>query len=100
MDREHEIRERAYAIWEADGRPSDRDQDHWDRAAREVDEQRTAKPADVQGSSATPSPAPPEDEPTQAASATAPARAPRAAKPKAKPATSRTGKSKSSKTSA
>lgn len=30
------IRERAYAIWEAEGRPDGRDWDHWYRAACEV----------------------------------------------------------------
>jgi hypothetical protein len=30
------IRERAYAIWEAEGRPLGRDFDHWERAMREL----------------------------------------------------------------
>jgi hypothetical protein len=30
------IRERAYAIWEAEGRPDGRDWEHWYRAAHEV----------------------------------------------------------------
>ena len=29
------IKERAYAIWEEEGRPQGRDRDHWDRAAQE-----------------------------------------------------------------
>ena len=32
------VRERAYAIWEAQGRPEGRDQEHWDQAAREIDD--------------------------------------------------------------
>ncbi len=30
--REHRIRERAYHLWEQDGRPHGRDQDYWERA--------------------------------------------------------------------
>ncbi len=30
------IRERAYAIWEEEGRPHGRDWDHWLRAAEEI----------------------------------------------------------------
>lgn len=45
------IRERAYAIWEAEGRPDGRAFDHWDRASREIFERLTpprpiANPAD------------------------------------------------------
>jgi hypothetical protein len=32
------IRERAYAIWEQEGRPEGRELDHWIRAIREVAE--------------------------------------------------------------
>ena len=35
-DTESPIRERAYAIWEATGRPAGRDKDHWFQAAKEV----------------------------------------------------------------
>lgn len=31
-EREHRIRERAYQLWEADGRPHGRDRDYWERA--------------------------------------------------------------------
>jgi hypothetical protein len=37
-DREHQIRERAYSIWEAEGYPHGHADDHWHRAAREVAE--------------------------------------------------------------
>ena len=30
------IRQRAYEIWEADGRPHGRDKDHWTRAVHEL----------------------------------------------------------------
>jgi hypothetical protein len=30
------IRERAYAIWESQGRPEGRDKENWDQAAREL----------------------------------------------------------------
>lgn len=34
-DKDQAIRERAYFIWESEGRPSDRAEEHWDRAVRE-----------------------------------------------------------------
>jgi hypothetical protein len=34
--REQVIRERAYAIWEEEGRPDRRDLDHWRRAEQEI----------------------------------------------------------------
>jgi len=37
---EHAIRERAYYLWEQDGRPHGRDLEYWSRAAAEA----TAKP--------------------------------------------------------
>jgi len=36
------IRERAYAIWEREGRPEGRHLDHWDQATREIAEEDTA----------------------------------------------------------
>jgi hypothetical protein len=36
LDTEKTIRERAYAIWEASGRPHGRDKDHWYQAVREI----------------------------------------------------------------
>ena len=30
------IRERAYWLWEEEGRPEGRELDHWDRASREI----------------------------------------------------------------
>ena len=30
------IRQRAYAIWEEEGRPDGREWDHWERALREI----------------------------------------------------------------
>ena len=35
-DNDQQIRERAYQIWEEEGRPEAREQFHWDRAAREM----------------------------------------------------------------
>lgn len=37
MDREDRIRERAYRIWEEDGCPIGRHQQHWQRACNEID---------------------------------------------------------------
>ena len=38
-DRENRIRERAYHLWEADGRPEGREQEYWERAEAMVDEE-------------------------------------------------------------
>ena len=35
--RDQAIRERAYAIWEEEGRPDSKDLDHWYRAEAEID---------------------------------------------------------------
>jgi hypothetical protein len=35
-DREQWLRQRAYAIWEAEGRPSGRNLEHWSQAEREL----------------------------------------------------------------
>jgi hypothetical protein len=35
-DREQKIRERAHALWEAEGRPEGREHDHWREAERQV----------------------------------------------------------------
>jgi hypothetical protein len=36
QDSHDKLRARAYAIWEAEGRPSGREQEHWDQARREI----------------------------------------------------------------
>ncbi|WP_245571224.1 DUF2934 domain-containing protein [Neorhizobium alkalisoli] len=46
MDKEQERRERAYRIWEAEGRPEGLDQDHW-RRAEEKHEATDREGADV-----------------------------------------------------
>ena len=35
-ERNHQIRERAYGLWEADGRPEGKDIDYWLRAERDL----------------------------------------------------------------
>ncbi len=37
-DREEQIRARAHALWEAEGKPHGKDALHWDQAARELSE--------------------------------------------------------------
>lgn len=39
---EEEIRERAFEIWETDGRPPGRAAEHWEQARRELVERRLA----------------------------------------------------------
>jgi hypothetical protein len=36
-DREDRIRQRAHEIWEREGRPDNQAQEHWDRAAQDLD---------------------------------------------------------------
>lgn len=36
MNREKTVRDKAYAIWEAEGRPDGRDAEHWQRAEDEI----------------------------------------------------------------
>ena len=48
MNREQRIRERAYEIWESEGKPHGRDDDHWRRA--EVDVETEAAHAGSPGS--------------------------------------------------
>lgn len=38
-DREDRIRARAYELWEASGKPSGSETDHWAQAEREIDAQ-------------------------------------------------------------
>lgn len=59
--REERIRQRAYEIWERDGRPHGRDAEHWQQAAAEIDAE--TAPAGAEAASeqqARPSPNPPE----------------------------------------
>ncbi|MDX8515378.1 DUF2934 domain-containing protein [Mesorhizobium captivum] len=37
MDREERIKRRAYEIWEREGRPKGREQEHWDQAVQEIE---------------------------------------------------------------
>lgn len=41
---EQRIRERAHALWEKEGRPQGRDQDHWRQARREMEEGAPSEP--------------------------------------------------------
>ena len=43
-DSDRLTRERAYALWEAEGRPSGREHDHWDRASREIEDEQSPAP--------------------------------------------------------
>jgi hypothetical protein len=44
MADEKAIRERAYHIWESDGRPHGRDREHWERASREIEAEAKKRP--------------------------------------------------------
>jgi hypothetical protein len=45
---EDRVRARAHAIWEAEGRPAGRAEEHWDRARREL-EADSLRPVDAPG---------------------------------------------------
>lgn len=47
MDREQRIRERAHAIWEAEGRPHGRHEEFWARAEEDVRAQEASSQADT-----------------------------------------------------
>ena len=59
---EHAIRERAYYLWEQDGRPHGRDMEFWSRAAAEAE----AKPKRVRAAAATVKPVPTTTAPVKA----------------------------------
>jgi hypothetical protein len=40
--REERIKAKAHALWEADGKPEGRDREHWEQAAKLVDEEERA----------------------------------------------------------
>ena len=41
-ERWRRIEQRAYALWEAEGQPHGKDEEHWHRATREVDTEESA----------------------------------------------------------
>ena len=42
-EKERRIGERAYALWEAEGQPHGRHEEHWRRAAREIEAEESAR---------------------------------------------------------
>lgn len=99
VSREQRVRELAYLIWESEGRPAGCEQEHWERASREINDQPQA--LDDGGTHIVQASAPlsaDTDDATQSAlSPTVATRPKRAAKPAVKPAVSRSGKSTTSK---
>lgn len=43
-NRQERLQQRAYEIWESEGRPNGRDREHWEQAEREVTGDRAAGP--------------------------------------------------------
>lgn len=43
-EREEQLRQRAYGIWQAEGEPHGRDRDHWERAERELTDMAPEEP--------------------------------------------------------
>jgi CBS domain-containing protein len=50
FEREQRIRERAHALWEREGRPEGRDEEHWAQACREIDREEHAAETGPAGS--------------------------------------------------
>jgi hypothetical protein len=75
-DADEEVARRAYALWEAEGRPQGRDRDHWERAKRD------AAPAEARAPAEPPKAAPAPEGADQAVTETvAPTAAPKRRKP-------------------
>ena len=51
-DRDQQVKQRAYELWENEGRPSGRHDDHWDRARREIEERDQGRESGVEAPSA------------------------------------------------
>jgi hypothetical protein len=49
--REERIKAKAHALWEADGKPDGRDREHWEQAARLVEEEERAAAREGEGNS-------------------------------------------------
>lgn len=58
-DREEQIRARAHQIWEEEGRPEGREQEHWNRAAREMEGYRATEEGVFTGVESEPQPGDP-----------------------------------------
>jgi hypothetical protein len=56
INKEELIALRAYALWEAEGRPEGQAEDHWRRARREIDRETSAPDREIDEN--TPLPAP------------------------------------------
>ena len=82
MPDEDRIRRRAQAIWEREGRPEGREQEHWAQARREIEAEEGASPPRAAKPDDSPTPAAPDDggtTPGEAAAAAAAVGAPRRA---------------------
>ncbi len=89
------IKQRAYEIWESEGRPHGKDEEHWHLAAAEIrgetavgGEAPTPRPARTRKTATKEGPAAPPKRPTRAKGEDAPAE-----KPAEKPTSGRRGKS-------
>lgn len=47
--RDQSTRERAHELWEQEGRPEEREREHWERAAREIEEQEADRDSSDRG---------------------------------------------------
>jgi hypothetical protein len=56
-EHEHRVRERAYLLWEADGKPHGRDVEYWERARELIGMEESAGSGLLPNPSATPGPA-------------------------------------------
>jgi len=79
-DREQQLRDEAYRIWQSEGEPHGRDKEHWDEAERTLAPPGETSASDIPADAATPNAAAPtgEDHQTGGEAAPAPDEAPAA----------------------
>ena len=86
MPDEDSIRRRAHAIWEREGRPEGRQQEHWEQARREIEAEEAASPSRTAAPDDAPTPTAPGGGATPAEAAVgAPRKAERAPEPSPPP---------------
>ena len=70
MPDEDRIRRRAHAIWEHEGRPEGREQEHWAQARQEIEAEQSSPSSQAAAPGASPTPATPDDGGTNPGKAT------------------------------
>ena len=66
-DYQHRLRQRAYHLWEADGRPEGRSEEFWERARELIGMEESGRPAQLPNPAAAPNADPSRTEPVEEA---------------------------------